>query len=366
MRQYIAAESVCAGHPDKICDQISDAIVDEALRQDSQARVAVETLVTTNRVVLAGEVSLNGAIDYEDVARNTIRDLGYEDAAAGFTWKSPIEVHIHQQSQDIALGVDNGGAGDQGIMFGYACRETPELMPLPITLSNRLAQALDGAKKRLTYLRPDGKVEVVVKYDEGRPSGVEQVVLAVPHDLAISSAEVKRVLIGKVVEPVFSRYGLDMPGEKKIVLNGTGRWEWGGPAADTGVTGRKIVADSYGGAARVGGGAFSGKDPTKVDRSAAYAARFVAKNLVSVGFADRCEVQVAYIIGKVKPIALNIETYGTNHISLGKINTIVRDLLDFSLPSIFSRLDLCQPIYKKAAAYGHFGRAGFPWEEVVM
>jgi len=365
MTTYFTSESVASGHPDKICDQISDAVVDAALAVDPKSRVAVETLVTTNRVVMAGEVTCPKKINYQKIARGVIRSLGYTKKTYAFTDFSPLSVYIHSQSPDIATGVDDGGAGDQGMMFGYACRETPELMPLPIILAHRLVEQMDRMRetKEMSYLRPDGKSEVTVCYENGAPKSVEHVVIAVPHNPGISNSILKRDLIKNVVTPVLDLYKLKTP--PKIIVNGTGVWTIGGPASDTGVTGRKIIVDTYGGFARHGGGCFSGKDPTKVDRSAAYACRFVAKNIIAAGLADRVEVRVAYVIGHRKPIDQDIETFGTEKRSLGFIEKFAWDLLDMSVPNILKQLDLRRPIYQETARYGHFGRDGFPWEAVV-
>lgn len=363
---YFTSESVAAGHPDKICDQISDAILDEAIKYYQKSRVAVETMVTKNRVCLAGEVTCPKKLNYERIARMVIKELGYTKTLFQFCHQSPISVYIHQQSPDIAKGVDSGGVGDQGMMFGYACRETPELMPLPIILAHRLIERVDKLRqeKILPYLRPDGKSEVKVKYDQGRPIGVEQIVLAVPHDPDISNERLANDLTEKVVKPILARYHCQLP-ENDLIVNGTGRWEIGGPASDTGVTGRKIMVDAYGCMGRAGGGCFSGKDPTKVDRSAAYAARFVAKNIVATGYADRCEVQIAYVIGQREPIARAIETFSTAKTKLSEIEKFAWGLLDLSVPGIIEFFDLLRPIYQKTAAYGHFGRERFPWEKVV-
>lgn len=365
--QYFTSESVSCGHPDKICDQISDAILDEAIKAYPRSRVAVETMVTKNRVVLAGEVTCPKNLDYEKIARRLIKDLGYTKQIYDFSCKSPIDIFIHQQSTDIAAGVDSGGAGDQGMMFGYACKETPELMPLPIVLAHRLIEKVDEVRKRkvIPYLRPDGKSEVKVKYFKGKPVSVEQIVLAVPHDPKISNARLKKDLETEVVKPISTEYG-QKPPKNELIINGTGKWEIGGPAVDTGVTGRKIMVDTYGGMGRHGGGCFSGKDPTKVDRSAAYAARFIAKNIVAKGLADRCEVQIAYVIGRKEPITRAIETFGTERQSLSKIEKFAWDLLDLSVLGIIKSLNLLQPIYKKTACYGHFGRDTFPWEKIVV
>ena len=365
---HFTSESVASGHPDKICDQVSDAIVDAALAVDPKARVAVETLVTTDRIVLAGEVTCTKKLDYEKIARKTIKSLGYTNKAFGFWYKSPISVYIHEQSPDIAGGVDEGGAGDQGMMFGYATNETPEYMPLPLVLSHRLVEKMDEAreKKILPFLRPDGKSEVKVRYENNKPVAVERIVLAVPHDPKITNAELKKKLYEKVVKPVVKKYKLSPPSLDDVIVNGSkGKWEIGGPASDTGVTGRKIIVDTYGGFSRHGGGAFSGKDPTKVDRSGAYAARFIAKNIVAHGLADRVEVRVAYVIGQREPLGKAIETFGTEKKSLADIEAFAWKLLDMSVPGILSGLKLRRPIYAKTARYGHFGRAGFPWEEVV-
>lgn len=361
------SESVCAGHPDKICDQISDAIVDAALRYDFQARVAVETLVTKNQAVLAGEVTSKESLRYEMIARKVIQKLGYTNGVYNFHYaQSPVLVFIHEQAPDIAQGVDQGGAGDQGIMYGYACRETEELMPLPIVLAHRLAERIDEVRQRsiLGYLHPDGKTEVSVRYGKGKPVAVERLVLAVPHDLEIEPPQVKQELYKKVVKPVLEKYGFSLS-QDKMVLNGTGKWEIGGPASDTGVTGRKIIVDTYGGMGRHGGGCFSGKDPTKVDRSGAYACRYLAKNIVAAGLADRAEVKVAYVIGRKEPIAKAIDTFGTAKKPDKLIQEFADRLLDLSVPQILERLDLARPIYQETAAYGHFGRDGFPWEEIA-
>ncbi len=365
---HFTSESVAAGHPDKICDQISDAIVDAALSVDPKARVAVETLVTTNRVVLAGEVTCARKLDYEGIARKTIKSLGYTNGKYNFSHKSPVSVYIHQQSPDIAAGVDDGGAGDQGMMFGYATNETPEFMPMPLILSHRLVERMDECreKKILPFLRPDGKSEVKVIYENDKPVSVDRIVLAVPHDPKVSNAHLTRALYDKVIKPVLKKYGLKAPPLAQVIVNGSkGKWEIGGPASDTGVTGRKIIVDTYGAFARHGGGAFSGKDPTKVDRSGAYAARYIAKNIVARGLADRCEVRVAYVIGQREPLARGIDTFGTEKKPLADIEKFAWSLLDLSVPGILEGLDLRRPIYAESARYGHFGRSVFPWERVV-
>jgi S-adenosylmethionine synthetase len=364
--QYFTSESVAAGHPDKICDQISDAVLDEALRINPKSRVAVETLVTKNRVVMAGEVTCPQMIDYEKIARQVIKRLGYTKKTYNFTFDSPISIYIHQQSPDIAKGVDTGGAGDQGMMFGYACNETLEYMPLPIILAHRLVERMDQQREKgiIPYLRPDGKSEVKIRYQKMKPVAVEEVVVAVPHDPKIAKEKLRQDLIHYVVKPVLAKYKQAMP-KTELIVNGTGQWEIGGPASDTGVTGRKIMVDTYGSMGRHGGGSFSGKDPTKVDRSAAYAARFLAKNIVAKGLADRCEVQIAYVIGQRDPITKAIETFGTEKEEKSKIEKYAFNLLDLSVQGILSGLNLRQPIYQKTACYGHFGRDSFPWEKVI-
>jgi S-adenosylmethionine synthetase len=361
-----ASESVAAGHPDKICDQISDAIVDAVLNVDPYGRAGVECLATHEHLTIAGEVTTTTPIDYTQIARETIRELGYTHHEYGFSDQSHIEVLIHEQSSDIALGVDNGGAGDQGMMFGYACNETPELMPMPITLAHALTRRMDEVRGKgiIDYLRPDGKSEVVVFYEEGKPTAVDYVVLAVPHKHHIEKEQLTSDLYQHVVKYIMNKYEFDVALDKFIV-NGTGVWNIGGPSSDTGLTGRKIIADTYGGMGRHGGGCKSGKDPTKVDRSAAYATRYIAKNIVAAGLAERCEVKVVYVIGHKYPIARAIDTFGTNLVSLEKIEEFAWDLLDLSVGGIIEALNLRQPIYKKTACYGHFGRTEFPWERIA-
>jgi S-adenosylmethionine synthetase len=359
------SESVCSGHPDKVCDQISDAVLDEALKIDKNARVALETLVTTNKVVMAGEITCNQSLDYKKIAKEVIKDIGYIDPILDFNEDADIEVLIHQQSEDIAIGADHDGAGDQGMMFGYACNETPQLMPLPIILSHELCRRMDELQfGELDYLRPDGKAEVSVVYKEGEAVRVDKIILAKPFDLKVDIKKVKKELYKLVVVPTLEKYNLNILKIEDIIFNGTGEWEIGGPATDTGVTGRKIVVDTYGGMGRIGGGCFSGKDPTKVDRSAAYAARYIAKNVVAAGLADRCEVQLAYAIGVKKPISKSIETFGTNKKSQKEIEDFAWNLMDLSVKGIIEEFDLKRPIYKKTAKYGHFGRKEFPWERL--
>jgi len=361
-----ASESVCAGHPDKICDQVSDAVVDAAITADKKSRVAIETLVTENYLTMAGEVTCPTKLDYADIARGVIKDLGYTKEEYKFSNKSKIEVFVHQQSPDIAVGVNGGGAGDQGMMFGYAVNETEELMPLPISMAHALAKKMDELKVgKLSYLRPDGKSEVAVVYEKGKPVGVETVVLACPHDPSIDKKQVHEDMYTYAVLPVFEQYKLKPVAQDKLILNGTGRWEIGGPSSDTGVTGRKIIVDTYGGMGRVGGGCFSGKDVTKVDRAAAYGTRYIAKNIVAAGLADRCEVQVAYVIGYRDPIAKTIETFGTEKKSMKVIEDFAWKLLDMTVSGIIEGLDLRRPIYRQTARYGHFGNPTYPWEKIA-
>lgn len=362
-----ASESVCAGHPDKICDQISDQVLDEAIKAFPRSRVAVETLVTKDHVIVAGEVTCPKNLDYEAIVRQVIRELGYTRDEFGFTDRSPVVVLIHQQSPDIAFGVDTGGAGDQGMMFGYATNETDQLMPMPIMVAHALAKKMDELKEGdLPYLRPDGKSEVTIRYEKGKPVEVEKVVLAVPHDPAVANEEAKKDLFKKAVLPILEFFKMNPVKIGQVILNGTGKWEIGGPASDTGVTGRKIIVDSYGGMARVGGGCFSGKDVSKVDRSAAYGTRFIAKNIVAAGLADRVEVQVAYVIGHREPIARAIETFGTAKKSQKEIENFAWKLLDLSVSGIIEKLNLRQPIYRQTARYGHFGHEEYPWEKIVV
>ncbi len=359
------SESVCAGHPDKICDQISDTVLDTALEIDRNSRVALETLVTTNKVIMAGEVTCSKKLDYGQIAKQVIKDLGYTNPLLGFDTNADIEVLVHQQSKDIAIGADNDGAGDQGMMFGYACNETPQLMPLSIMLSQELCKKMDKLQfERLNYLRPDGKAEVTIKYNQGKPVEIVKVVLAKPMDLIVEDTQAKKDLYELAVLPILEKYKLNKVSVENVILNGTGRWEIGGPATDTGVTGRKIVVDTYGGMGRIGGGCFSGKDPTKVDRSAAYAARFIAKNVVAAGLADRCEVQLAYVIGVRDPISKAIETFGTNKKEINKIEEFAWNLMNLSVKGIIDKFDLKRPIYKNTARYGHFGYDEYPWEQI--
>lgn len=363
---HFASESVCAGHPDKVADAISDAIVDAVLAQDPNGRTAVETLVAHDRVVVAGEINTTAQVDVEAIVRKQIKRLGYTEPAWGFSDKSPIENYLHQQSPEISVGVDDFGAGDQGLMFGYASNETPEYLPLPITLAHALTKALDAAResKTLPHLRPDGKAQVVVRYEDDKPVAVEHVTIAVPHDERISLERVRTDIYETIIVPVLKSYGYTI-GQKDIVVNGTGVWNTPGPSSDAGLTGRKIVVDGYGGYARVGGGAFSGKDPSKVDRSGAYAARYIAKNIVAKGLAEKVEVALAYYIGAKTPVNFTIDTFGTSKATTTTIEKYAHALLEPSVQNIVEQLDLKRPIYLQTSAYGHFGKAGLPWEHIV-
>ncbi len=387
MSRLFTSESVTEGHPDKICDQISDSILDEMLRQDPRSRVAVETMVTTGLVHVAGEVTTEGYVDIPRIVRDTVLRIGYDSSTKGFDGQScGVEISIGQQSPDIAQGVDTAyesrtggvdaldkqGAGDQGLMFGYACDDTPDLMPLPIHLAHRLSERLTEVRKdgTLPYLRPDGKTQVTIAYDGDRAVRVDTVVLSTQHASDISlEGLLQPDIVKHVFEPVLAEHadGLDVEGYRTLV-NPTGRFEIGGPMGDAGLTGRKIIVDTYGGMARHGGGAFSGKDPSKVDRSAAYATRWVAKNVVAAGLAKRCEIQVAYAIGKAQPVGLYVETFGTETAAVDAIQRAITSTFDLRPAAIIDDLDLLRPIYARTAAYGHFGRTGgddrgFTWEQ---
>lgn len=365
------SESVTEGHPDKLADQISDAILDDLLKQDKNSRVAVEVLVSNGLAMIAGEITTTGYADIPKIVRNTIRDAGYDDAAYGYDYKAcAVLTSIGNQSPDIALGTNNKmgkklGAGDQGMMFGYACKETPELMPLPIQLSHGLTRRLAEVRKKkvLNFLRPDGKSQVTVEYDKNRnPKRVAAVVVSTQHDEKITIAQLKKGVLEKVIKPVLEKW---MDAKTKVLINPTGRFVRGGPPADTGLTGRKIIVDTYGGYAKHGGGCFSGKDATKVDRSAAYAARWVAKNIVAADLAERVEVQIAYAIGYSQPVSLMVETFGSEKIPAAKIEKAVKKVFDLSPAGILRDLDLVKPIYKATSVYGHFGRneKNFTWEK---
>ncbi|MDD5146991.1 MAG: methionine adenosyltransferase [Candidatus Daviesbacteria bacterium] len=360
------SESVCAGHPDKICDQISDAILDEVLKQDPKGRTAVECLAGDDRLIIAGEIGSSAKVDFQKVAREQIGRLGYTDPSFGFSDKSPINCFLHQQSPEIAIGVKKKGAGDQGMMFGFACRETVHLMPLPIMIAHALARKIDSVREDgvLPYLRPDGKSQVTVEYRNGIPVGINQVVIAAPHKESVQLSQVKLDIFKTVVKPVLEGFGFKIS-IRDLIVNGTGVWHNGGPSSDCGLTGRKIVVDTYGGYARVGGGCFSGKEPSKVDRGGAYAARFLAKNVVAQKLADKAEVRLAYFIGAKKPTMQEVETFGTARKSQKVIKNFMSKILDTSVAGILEGLDLQRPIYLPTAAYGHFGREEFPWEKIV-
>src|SRR5437867_9929330 len=365
-RHFFTSESVTEGHPDKIADQISDAILDAVLRGDPVGRVACETLVTTGLAFIAGEISTKTYVDFPSVVRHTIKDIGYTRAKFGFDYETCAVISsIDPQSPDIAQGVDTGGAGDQGMMFGFAVRETEEYMPLPLTLAHALVKRLSEARRKgeLDFLRPDGKSQVTVEYDGTRAIRVETVVISTQHAEAVKHAALKEAIIEEVVRPVIPA-ALLTP-DTKFHINPTGRFVIGGPQGDTGLTGRKIIVDTYGGSAPHGGGAFSGKDPTKVDRSAAYMARYVAKNIVAAGLADRALIQLAYAIGVADPVSVPVETNGTSRLSEKQLSKLVRDHFDLTPRGIMEELNLRRPIYKSTAAYGHFGReeAGFSWEK---
>ncbi len=368
------SESVSEGHPDKVADQISDAILDAILAQDKRSRVAAETLVKDNLVVLAGEITTGAKVNFDDVARKTIKRIGYTDPAIGFeTNTCTVIVAYGEQSQDIAQGVDEGkgldfdqGAGDQGLMFGYACDETPQYMPLPIWLSHRLVERQSELRRdgRLPWLRPDAKSQVTIRYVDGKPDAIDTVVLSTQHQPGVTHKQIEEAIIEQVIKPMLPKNLIK--GKINYLVNPTGAFEIGGPKGDCGLTGRKIIVDTYGGSAPHGGGAFSGKDPTKVDRSAAYAARYVAKNVVAAGLASRCQIQVSYAIGVAKPTSVMVTTFGTGKVSDEKLSEIVQKHFDLRPKGIIQMLDLLRPIYEKTASYGHFGRdePEFTWENL--
>jgi S-adenosylmethionine synthetase len=366
MKSIFTSESVTEGHPDKVADQVSDAVLDAVLAADPKGRVACEVLVTTGICVVAGEITTNTYVDVPAIAREVIRDIGYTDAAFGFDYKTCGVLNtIQSQSPDIAMGVDTGGAGDQGLMFGYACDETPELMPLPILLAHKLVRRLSEVRRdgTLPYLRPDGKSQVSVEYVDGKPTRIDAVVISTQHGDDVTTEQLRADIRKHVIDQILPKNMLDS--STKYHINPTGRFVIGGPHGDTGLTGRKIIVDTYGGMGRHGGGAFSGKDPTKVDRSACYMARYVAKNLVAAGLASRCEVQLAYAIGVAEPVSVNVNTFGTGRIEDDRIVELIRENFSLTPKAIIDHLKLRQPIYRKTAAFGHFGRTedSFTWEQ---
>ena len=366
LRNYLfTSESVTEGHPDKIADQISDAVLDEVMKVDPKGRVACETLVTTGLAMVAGEITTSAILDYDTLVRNTIRGVGYDRAKYGFDADTcAVMCTVKRQSPDIAMGVDTGGAGDQGLMFGFACDETAELMPMPIQLAHRLTQRLSEVRKsnKVSFLRPDGKSQVTIEYRDGRPVRVDCVVISTQHSEKVSNADLRDAITEHVIRPIIPPAMLDS--KTKYHINPTGRFVIGGPMGDAGLTGRKIIVDTYGGYSRHGGGAFSGKDPSKVDRSACYMARYIAKNVVAAGLARKAEVQLAYAIGVAEPVSVMAETFGTANVSEEKITALIRENFSLTPKGIIEALDLRRPIYKDTAAYGHFGRSGpgFTWE----
>ena len=359
------SESVTEGHPDKIADQISDAVLDEVMRQDPKGRVACETLVTTGLVVVAGEITTSAHVNYDEIVRETVRQVGYDIAKYGFDSDTcAVVCTVKRQSPDIAMGVDTGGAGDQGLMFGFACDETEELMPMPIQLAHRLTQRLSEVRKngKASFFRPDGKSQVTVEYRDGKPARVDCVVISTQHSDDVSTDTLRSAVVEQVIQPIVPAHMLDS--RTKFHINPTGRFVIGGPMGDAGLTGRKIIVDSYGGYSRHGGGAFSGKDPSKVDRSACYMARYIAKNVVAAGLATRAEVQLAYAIGVAEPVSVMVDSFGTSTIPEERITQLVREKFPLTPKGIIETLDLRKPIYKPTAAYGHFGRTGpgFTWE----
>jgi S-adenosylmethionine synthetase len=367
LQNYLfTSESVTEGHPDKIADQISDAVLDEVMRQDPKGRVACETLVTTGLAVVAGEITTSAHIDYDQLVRDTIRGVGYDRAKYGYDGETcAVMCAVKRQSPDIAMGVDTGGAGDQGLMFGFACDETPELMPMPIQLAHQLTYQLSAVRKskKVDFLRPDGKSQVTIEYRKGKPARVDAVVISTQHSESVSNDDLRNAILEHVIKPVVPVSMLDK--NTKYYINPTGRFVIGGPMGDAGLTGRKIIVDSYGGYSRHGGGAFSGKDPSKVDRSACYMARYIAKNVVAAGLATKAEVQLAYAIGVAEPVSVMVDSFGTATIPQERITELVRENFKLTPKGIIEALDLRRPIYKPTAAYGHFGRTGpgFSWEK---
>lgn len=368
-QNYFTSESVTEGHPDKVCDQISDAVLDEVLEQDPDARVAIETFTKTGLVVVGGELSTEAYVNIQDIVRDTLQKIGYDDGKKGIDGDScGVLTCVEEQSQDIQQGVDkegDQGAGDQGIMFGYATDKTDALLPLPIVLSHKLTKKLSRVRKQgvIDYLRPDGKSQVTVKYENGKPQGISAIVLSAQHDSDITQNTLKKDLKKNVIQPVMSKYDWD---DADIYINPTGRFVKGGPEADAGLTGRKIIVDTYGGMARHGGGAFSGKDPSKVDRSASYMARYIAKNIVAAGLADTCEIQLSYAIGRSNPISVKVDTFDTANVAEDELSKAVIDLFPLKPKEMIEYLDLKKPVYSSTATYGHFGNEDYTWEKTNM
>ena len=375
-KYYFTSESVTEGHPDKLCDSISDRILDECLRQDKESRVAVETFASGNKITIAGQITSNAKLDVEKIARDTVKEIGFDNDTVkeiGFDNEKTdmdyrtfeLDINITKQSQDIAMGVDTGGAGDQGIMFGFACNETEEYMPYSIYMAHKLSKRLTEARKKgiLNYLRPDGKTQVTVEYEDNKPKRIENILVSTQHLDSIDTETLRKDVKKEIIDAVIPQEMMDE--NTKIFINPTGRFVIGGPLGDTGLTGRKIIVDTYGGYARHGGGAFSGKDATKVDRSAAYMVRFIAKNIVANGYADKCEIQVSYAIGVEKPLSIYVNTYGTGKIDDEEIAKLIEDKFDLTPNGIINYLNLKEPIYSKTTNYGHFGKPDLPWEKII-
>lgn len=365
-KYYFTSESVTEGHPDKLCDTISDTILDEYIKQDKNSRVAVETFASGNEITIAGQITSKGQVDIEKIVRNKMKEIGFDDATTDMDYRTcKINIHITKQSPDIALGVDIGGAGDQGIMFGYASDETKEYMPLAINLAHKLAHRLTQVRKDgiINYLRPDGKTQITVEYEDDKPKRIDTILISTQHKSDVNQETLKQDVIQKVINVIIPKKLIDE--DTKIYINPTGRFVIGGPLGDTGLTGRKIIVDTYGGYARHGGGAFSGKDPSKVDRSSAYMLRYIAKNLIANGYAKRCEIQISYAIGMKEPLSIYINTFGTGTIPEEEIVEIVRKKFDLTPDGIIRYLDLKQPIYEKTTNYGHFGKKDLPWEQII-
>lgn len=365
-KYYFTSESVTEGHPDKLCDTISDSILDKCIEQDKNARVAVETFASSNRITLAGQITFKGEIDYEKIVRETIKNIGYGDADIDIDYKTcQIDINITKQSPDIAMGVDVGGAGDQGIMFGYASDETENYMPYAISMAHKLSKKLTSVRKEkiIPYLRPDGKTQVTVEYEDNKPKRIETILISTQHEAEIEQEQLKKDVIEKVIKQTVPEDMIDE--NTNIYINPTGRFVIGGPLGDTGLTGRKIIVDTYGGYARHGGGAFSGKDPSKVDRSSAYMMRHIAKNIVANGYAKKCEIQVSYAIGMEEPLSICVDTFGTGSKTEEELVELIKEKFDLTPDGIIKYLNLRQPIYSQTTNYGHFGKENLPWEKII-